>query len=306
MSIDASQPRAVAPAVGGRTLRRRPGPRELDPQRTARQQRRLELAAGVLVPVVLLAAWEAGTRTGAVNRQFFPAPTDVLLLTGSMLLSGELIGNLLISLQRIALGLGLGVATGVILGVLMGSIRLVRAALDPLLSALYTVPKLALLPLLLLIFGIGETPKILVIAITVFFFMWISTMEAILNVSDGHLETARSFGARRWQLLQHVLLPAALPEIFVGLQISAGVTVLVMVAVEFVQGSNGIGHLIWFSWSLFDARKMYVGIAVVAVLGLVLTRLVRSAARHLLPWATTEGAAGHTHSVLIPAEVPRR
>jgi NitT/TauT family transport system permease protein/sulfonate transport system permease protein len=244
------------------------------------------------VPILLIAAWEAAADAGLIRTQFFPAPSSIVSEGVKLVQSGELQSNLLISLERVAIGLVLGVGSGAIVGLVMGMSRVVRAALDPLLSAMYTVPKLALLPVFLLIFGLGETPIDLAIAVSVFFFMWISTMEAILAVDEGYQEVALSFGANRWQMFRHVLLPAALPGMMVALQLSAGVSVLVMVGVEFVMGGNGIGNMIWLSWSLFLATQMYVGIVVVAVLGLVMVRLVRLLTRFVVPWANAGATRG--------------
>jgi ABC-type nitrate/sulfonate/bicarbonate transport system permease component len=176
------------------------------------------------------------------------------------------------------------VLSGGVVGFLLGSSRLARAAFEPTLNALYTVPKLALLPLLLLIFGIGEEPKIILIAMTVFFFMWISTMEAVATLSEGYGEAARSFRAGWWTRFRHVTFPAVLPQIFVAMRVSAGVAVLVLVGAEFVQGGNGIGYLIWNSWSLFLADRMYVGITVVALMGVVFSAVIAAVGRAVMPW----------------------
>ena len=288
MSVVASPRRSADGAV----LRRKPGLAELQPHRYQRRRRLIDTSLAWGVPIILIALWEAGADGGLFRVQFFPAPSAIVAEAVSLVKSGELQSNLAISLERIAIGLTLGVLSGAVVGLLMGTSHLVRAALDSLLSALYTVPKLALLPVFLLIFGLGEVPIDLAIAVSVFFFMWISTMEAMLSVPEGYKEVASSFGASRWQMFRHVQLPAALPQMMVALQLSAGVSVLVMVGVEFVMGGNGIGNMIWLSWSLFLATKMYVGIVIVAVLGLVMIRLVRLATRWVVPWASTSSARG--------------
>jgi ABC-type nitrate/sulfonate/bicarbonate transport system permease component len=242
------------------------------------------------VPVVLVGAWQWAAATKAISPLFFPAPTDVMATASDMLASGELQHHLAASARRIALGLLLGVASGVVVGFAMGMSRLMRAALDTTLSALYVVPKLALLPLLLLIFGVGDTPTILLVAIAVFFLVWMTTMHAVTSVPEGWREAARSFGAGRRQLIRHVLLPASLPQILTGLRLATGMAVLTTVAIEFVQGSDGLGRLIWLSWSLFLPRRMYVGIVVVALLGVAANLLVRLSARLLTPWDRRDGA----------------
>jgi sulfonate transport system permease protein len=167
----------------------------------------------------------------------------------------------------------------------MGVSRLIRAALDSLLTALYTVPKLALIPVFVTLFGFGDLPRIALIAVTVFFFVWISTMSAIMGVEEGYREAALSFGASKWQIFRHVLFPGALPQIFVGLRIAAGVAVLMLIGVELVLASDGLGALIEKGRTLFLPELTYVGIALSALLGLTFTYLVRILGRVLVPWA---------------------
>jgi ABC-type nitrate/sulfonate/bicarbonate transport system permease component len=271
---------------------RLPGRREIDPRRF-RRRRRVEdalLAAGG--PVALLALWQVAATRGWINAHYFPAPSTIWSTALDLIEAGLLWKELWATLTRIGLGLLYGVITGVGAGLIMGMFRRLRVALEPLLSAFYTVPKLAMLPLFLLIFGPGETPIVITSATTVFFFMWISTMAAVLGVEAGHRDAAMVFGAGRWAMFRHVLFPAALPQIFVALRVSTGVAVLVVVGTEFVQSSAGIGHLIWYSWSLFQADRMYVGIVVVALLGLVLSSIVKALARLTIRWTSLEGPPG--------------
>lgn len=257
-----------------------------------RRRRIAEIVLGFAAPLVLVLLWQVLANSGAVNPLFFPAPTVVWRAGVDLVESGELFHHLWVSLTRVLIGGGLGVVTGVAAGVVLGASRWVRATFEPLLSALYTVPKLAIFPLLLLIFGLGETALNVAIGMTVFFFMWVSTMAAFLSVSPGHREVAQSFDAGPWQTFRHVLLPAALPQMFIGLRMSVSVAVLMMVGVEFSQSSEGIGYLIWYSWTLFQAPKMYVGIVAVALMGLLLSNLVKWVSLLVLPWARVEIEGG--------------
>jgi ABC-type nitrate/sulfonate/bicarbonate transport system permease component len=268
-------------------LRRRPGRAEVNPSRYFARRRRLEFGLGWAVAVLFVCLWQAVSSARLVDVQFFPAPSTVWSEGVKLANSGVLGNNLWISTQRVLAGFALGSAAGVLMGVIMGTSRALKAALDPLLSALYTVPKLALLPLLLLIFGIGELPRILLVAITVFFVMWLTTMAAFLSTAAAYVEAARSFGASRAQLFRHVQWPSALPQVFVGLRLSIGIAVLMVVGVEYVDASSGIGWLIWNSWSLFLAPQMYVGIVAVAMMGVIGTLALKWLARLLLPWAGT-------------------
>jgi ABC-type nitrate/sulfonate/bicarbonate transport system permease component len=274
-------------------LVRRPGPAEADPGRYLARRRWLELTLAGGVVVLFLCLWQVVSAARLVDIQFLPAPTSVWSEAVRLAQSGTLGYDIWVSTKRLLAGFAIGAATGVIMGALMGRSRTLRAALDPLLTAFYAVPKIALLPLLLLAFGLGELPRILLIAVAVFFVMWTTTMAAFLLVPEGYVDAAKSFGATRRQLLRHVQWPCALPQVFVGLRLLVGVAILVLVAVEYVDASSGIGWLIWNSWSLFLATQMYVAIIAVALMGVIGTWLVRLVGRLLVPWAaeTTGNAA---------------
>ncbi len=265
-------------------LRIEPGMAERDPSTFLRRRGRVEFALSLATPIIFVLAWEFASRMGWMDKRFFPAPTNIFDSAVNMYQTGLLEKDLIASTLRILAGFALGVVSGLIAALALGLSRKTRAALEPFLSALYTVPKLALLPLLLLIFGLGEFPKVLLVAMTVFFQVWISCMEAILTIPETYKEAARSFGAKGWSMFRHVTWPALLPQLFINMRISIGIAVLVIVGVEFVQASEGIGYRIWHSWSLFQANRMYVGICVVAIMGYVFGYAVRWVGIWALPW----------------------
>lgn len=262
-----------------------PGPAERDPAAHARHIAREERLLSIATPLLFLVAWEIAGQTGWLPQRFFPPPSRILLSGYAMARSGQLQADLLASVLRILAGFVLGVSGGVAAGLLLGLSRRAHAALDPFFSALYTVPKLAILPLLLLICGLGELPNVLLVGMTVFFLVWITCMEAVMTIPESYREAARAFGAGRWQMFVHVIWPAMLPQLFVAMRLSIGTAVLVIVGVEFVQADVGIGFRIWHSWSLFQADRMYVGICVVALLGYLFSSIVRWTARFAIPWA---------------------
>ena len=167
----------------------------------------------------------------------------------------------------------------------MGMSRLVRATLEPTLNALYTVPKLALISIFLIVLGFDNKPIIAVIAVTVFFFVWIQTQSAVTSIAPSYREAARSFGSGRWQMFRHVVLPASLPQIFVGLRIAAGVAVLTLIGVEFVftPDQKGIGYKINNARTIFDPPQAYVGLVVAGILGVVFTFVIRLVGRFASP-----------------------
>lgn len=263
-----------------------------NPTQFARRRRIREVALAFVAPVVFFAFWQVASTRGWADPRFFPAPTTIWSTALDLIEKGDLQEALWVSSRRALWGFGLGVASGTACGFLLGLSRTWRAALEPFLSACYTIPKLALLPLLLLVFGLGESPKIILIAITVFFFMWIATMAAVMEVPGTYREAGTSLGANRRQMLRHIIVPAVLPQVFVAMRVSAGVSILVMVGAEFVQGSDGIGFLIWHSWSLFIARRMYVGIVAVALLGYLVGEVVKWIGRLATPWAPRDNQKG--------------
>ncbi|MER0482533.1 ABC transporter permease [Streptomyces sp. Edi2] len=282
------------PAPDGRLLVRRPGPRELRPRRTHRRRRILEISLAVAVPLLLVALWQLAADLSWIDARIYPAPSTILADGWDRALAGALWPDVWATLRRVLAGYAAGTVAGYVLGLLMGSLPLVRAALEPLLDALYVVPKLALLPVFLNLFGLGEGPQIALVAATVFFFVWISTMAAVLAVPSGHRDAGRVFGASPWQMFRHVLLPASLPAVLVGARIAAGVAVLVIVASEQIAATDGLGHLIFDSRALFQNDVMCVGIVCVAVLGVLFSELVRLAGRLLAPWAPRDRGRPHS------------
>ena len=277
------------------TLARRPGRAERDPAGHRRRRRILETSLAIAVPVVLIGLWQIASSQGWINRTFYPSPEDLVRYSKRAFgdrPGGHMGTDLWKSVQRILWGFFWGSLFGLVFGIVMGMSRLVRAALDPTLTALYTVPKLALIGIFLIILGFDEKPVITVVALTVFFFVWIQSMSAVMTVPEGYREAARSFGASRWQLFRHVILPAALPQIFVGLRVAAGVTVLTMIGVEFVFApeSQGIGYRILQGKNTLDMKQQYLGIVIAALLGVIFTWIVRIIGRLLTPWAPEDEA----------------
>jgi NitT/TauT family transport system permease protein len=168
---------------------------------------------------------------------------------------------------------------------LMGWSRTVRAFLDPIVSALYPVPKVSLLPLILIIFGIGEMSKIVVVAIAGFFMVLITTAAGVMHIDPVLIQAAQNYGAKGWKLFSKVILPASLPAIFTGLRLSLGISLLIIVAAEFVAANRGIGYLIWISWSTLSVGKMYAGLVIISVMGLIFTTGLEKFGKVIMPWA---------------------
>ncbi|MCU1374277.1 MAG: hypothetical protein JWO68_1563 [Actinomycetia bacterium] len=283
----ADGPRSVVRPGGGRSIVMVPGARELNPAKSVRRDKQLTRVLSIAVPVALILLWQGAAEWGWIDIRFFPAPTQIVSDWRGMFKDGQYWTHLWASVQRILYGYLWGAGLGLIVGLMIGRTKMIKAALEPTIVALYTVPKLAILPLLLLIFGIGESPKIMLIAITVFFIVLINTTGALETVPAGHIEAGRSFGLNRFDMVRHVILPSALPQIFIGLRLAAGIAVLALVGAEFVAAKAGLGFLIWNSWNIGIPSYMYIGIISIAILGVLTNSLLRFLQKLAVPWDRT-------------------
>lgn len=243
-----------------------------------------ERALTILSPVAILAIWQLASWGNLLDPRFVPSPLKIIGASWELIVTGELWQHISASLLRICIGFVLGVVPGIIIGMLMGLNRLVRATLDPIVAATYPIPKIAILPLLMLLFGIGEGSKIAIVAIAVFFLVLINTMLGVREIGSIYFDVARNFKAPRLKFFWRVILPGAMPSIFAGLRLSLGVALIVLVAAEFVAANAGIGYLIWSSWETLVIENMFVGIIVITVLGVVSTFLLKELERLLIPW----------------------
>lgn len=267
-------------------------------------------------PLLLLLAWELLVGWGYLNGRWFPPPTRIaaalwdLIVTFDRFNKTSLLGrpwlipivwseegwrgawsliaesHVLATLFRVAFGFLIGAAPGVLTGMAMGLNRTIRQMLDPIMSAIYVLPKIAIFPLMMLIFAnpFGEGPKVAVIAITAFFLIAINTMAGVMGIEPVYLEAGRNFGAGRWQMLRHVIIPGALPIIFSGLRIALGSALIVIVAVEFIRAQQGVGFLVFYYWQILAIDKMYAALFVVMLMGVGLTWLLQWVERRTMPW----------------------
>jgi NitT/TauT family transport system permease protein len=234
--------------------------------------------------VVFLVLWESLAWLKIIDPRFFPQPSKIFLAGWILIKNGELLSHLSISCLRILLGFLLGSIPGIVLGLLMGMSRTLRIMLDPLVAATYPLPKIALLPLIMLIFGIGELSKVVIIAIACFYLVLINSMGGVRGIPEILFEAAFNYGAGKVNMFRHVILPGALPAIFTGLRLGLGVALLVIVAAEFLAADRGIGYLIWVSWQTLFTEKMFVGFIVISVLGVLTTEGLKKLEVYVMPW----------------------
>ena len=246
--------------------------------------RRRDRILGIASPLGLLLAWELAAQTGLIDVRFFPAPSAIILKLIEMARSGELTENVLISLQRIVLGFLLGGVPAIVIGVAMGIWRPVRALVDPLIVATYPVPKSSLLPLILLIFGLGEMSKVMMVAIGVFYPMAINATAGVLQINQIYLDVGKSFKASPWDTFRTIALPGALPFIMTGVKLGAGLALILIAVAEMVGAKSGIGYMIWSAWETFAVAKMYVGLFVIALIGFAISLLLNEVERWVIRW----------------------
>ncbi|MFN0181268.1 MAG: ABC transporter permease [Gemmatimonadales bacterium] len=239
--------------------------------------------AAVLVATVLL-GWEFVIRLGWYRGIFLPAPSAIVRALGAALVDGTMTPHLMATLGRVGGGLAAGATLGLVLGFAMGRSSLLRATLDPLVAAAHPIPKLALLPLFIVLLGIGETPKVVVVAAAAFFPMLINTMAGVRQISPVYFDVARNYGASSWQLVRRVLVPGSVPLVVTGFRLSANVAFLSAVAVEMVMAQTGLGSLLWMSWQVLRVEQLYATLFVIALIGSSLNATLNWAAWRTAPW----------------------
>jgi NitT/TauT family transport system permease protein len=235
-------------------------------------------------PIGLLAVWQLLLMLGLGDRRFIPAPSDIALRFAAMIASGELAQHTAVTLWRVFAGFAVGSLPAIAIGLLMAMYRPVRIFFDPLIATLFPIPKVALMPLLLLTFGFGDASKIALVAIAAFFPVIINTYAGAANIEKIYWDVAKNFGASQAVMFTRVVFFGALPMVFAGLRIALAVSFIVLVAAEFVASKIGIGYLIWNSWELLQVDVMFVGIATIGILGLITSALFQEIERKVIPW----------------------
>ena len=195
------------------------------------------------VPVGLIALWQVASSQGWLSTRVLPAPLDVIRAAWALAASGELWTHVRVSAGRALTGLAIGGGLGLLLGLLTGSVRVLETLLDSTIQMVRNIPALALIPLVILWFGIDESAKLFLISVSVFFPIYLNTFHGIRNVDPGLIEMGRTYGLGRWQLYQQIILPGALSSILVGLRFSLGLMWVILIVAETISAQAGIGYL---------------------------------------------------------------
>ena len=247
-------------------------------------RRSRERIISFLSPIALLLLWEVLARLGILDTRFFPAPSQILSTLLTMMKSGELLDDTLISMTRLAVGFLVGGIPGLIIGVVMGLNSTLRAMIDPLIAATYPIPKSSILPLALLVLGLGEASKIFMVAIGVFYPIAMNSMAGVREINRVYLDVGHNFKASRWDVFRTIALPGATPMIMTGVKLGVGMGLVLIAIAEMVGAKSGLGYLIWNAWETFAVDQMYVGLFVIALIGFALTLILNELEKILVPW----------------------
>lgn len=239
---------------------------------------------GLLCMIALLGVWEVIARLGLVSPLFLPAPSAILKTGYEMVLSGEIFRHLGASLWRIFWGFTCGSFAGVLVGILLGFFPIADSIGSPIIAATFPIPKIAILPLLILWLGIGEYSKITVIGLGVFFPMVINVYTGVRNADPVLIKAAVSLGSNRRRIIWKVILPSALPMIFAGLKLGIAIALLLVVAAEMIAANSGIGFMILNAADLMQTTKLMFGISILSMLGLLFSWLIDKLEQLCIPW----------------------
>jgi ABC-type nitrate/sulfonate/bicarbonate transport system permease component len=240
---------------------------------------------------VLFGLWELLARAGFISPIVAPAPSRILVALMNELRTGELESHLAATAGRLSIGLLLGGTVGILTGMAMGLSTRLRAFADPFVAAAHPLPKIAILPIVMVFLGVGEESKVAVIALGVFFPMLINTMTGVRQISPTYFDVAKSYGATRWKVFTRVVVPASMPMILSGLRIGLNIALVVTISIEIVAASRGLGALIWLSWEVLRIEVLYAALFVTAALGICFNILMQFLLGRLVPWAPKIEAA---------------
>ncbi|MEM8632776.1 MAG: ABC transporter permease [Pseudomonadota bacterium] len=237
-----------------------------------------------MVFVLLIGLAEWGTRAGWISSLTLPRPSDVLATLAELYRSGLLFEHLLPSLGRLSVGSAIGVFMGVTIGLMIGLFSIARAGLVPLVAAIFPIPKIALLPLFVIWFGIDEASKYALIAFGTFTPMVVATYGAVDNVDRGLIRMGQSFNLRWTSIVRKIVLPGAMPGLFSGLRISLSIAIILLVAAEMLGAEYGIGAYILEAGSLYDLERLFAGVVILSLLGILINAAVGQIEQRILRW----------------------
>jgi ABC-type nitrate/sulfonate/bicarbonate transport system permease component len=236
------------------------------------------------VPATLLVIWQICAMAGWLHPMFFPPPAAIWRAGMQMVRSGELALNLWTTLTRAFLGFAVGAVPGVALGVWMGRAPKIRLAFEPFFASLNSTPRLVLFPVFMVLLGINDTARVLLVAVGSLTILAMHSLDAVRSVSPGYVELAMNYGYRGWGLFREVYFPACMPRLFTGFRTAIGRALVVEISAELLSSTNGMGSTIWLAWQTFSIDRLYVAVLIVAMLGSAVHESLLFLERRAVPW----------------------
>lgn len=240
-----------------------------------------------IVLLAVLALWEGLVAVGMLSRLFFPPPSGILSELVVGLWSGEIGNHAITSISRLVVGFGIGGVAGFMVGIATGMSARARWFIDPLIAALHPIPKVAILPLLMIVIGIGEGSKLAAIAISGFFPVLISVQDGIRQIDTIYFQVAGNLRATKAEVIREIVIPATTPVLLSGIRIGINTAFLVAIAVELVSANRGLGALLWISWETLHTEMVYAALAIVSLIGVAINQGLQVLFRRLVPWQTS-------------------
>jgi len=247
-------------------------------------RKRKESFISITLVFLFLGVWELNARAGNLSKLIFPAPTLIIRSLVEDLIAGKYNENLRITLTRILLGFIIGGGTGLILGMLMGWSRRIRGIFDPIIAGLHPVPKFALLPIVIIFFGLGEQSRIVMVSLGCFFPMVVNAMTGVLQINPIHYEVMENYGASKFDIFRKVVVPGSLPFTMSGARLSLRSALTLTIGIEMVFGNTGLGTMLPVSWNTMRLVDMYAILLIIAILGVGMLSLLERLKRLLSPW----------------------
>lgn len=244
---------------------------------------------GTTATVIFLILWEVAVRSGGINPLFTSSPSRIAAAAVEMFADGSIWGHLQVSGLEFLIGYSLAVLIGVPLGILMGWYSRLNAVLDPFVSALYATPRIALLPLVMIWFGIGLASKVAIVFLGAIFPILVNTITGVRTIDANFVKVARSFGSNDRQMFLTVALPSSIPMLLTGLRLGLGHALIGIVVGEMYGATQGLGYLIAIAGARFQTDKVMVGIIIIAGAGVALTGLLRLIERRFERWRPSIG-----------------
>ncbi|MDD6069999.1 MAG: ABC transporter permease [Clostridiales bacterium] len=235
---------------------------------------RINIAIVVLVPILFFLLWEYKVDSGVIKENLLPAPLTLWKTFQSLFESGQIQKNLLISLQRVFIGFLVGSLTGVIVGFLMGLFSIMNSALTVFVNVLRPIPTIALIPIFILSFGLGEFTNVAVIFVGAFWPVLLNTISGIQSVDSRLLELAYVYRITSWKTVFHIIFPSSMVSIITGIRLSLGSAWMSVVAAEMIGASTGVGYMIMYSRELTQTKSLYVYVLIIGLVGLAFDRLL--------------------------------